>query len=324
MPVWLTDILAVFGDAWVAWVVVASSVLVYALMTLTLRASEPRELADRLSLAHGQVSGDESVDDVLNYRSMRIVLTTFRTASVMVFVMGSMNVILALGGELTFGTLVLLGAGIVFGLIVLRALLNRLADGCYDDVEMWLAPLAWIARGFGKLLPFRRFATNSYYKNNGSESSPDREDNILTVARNLAAEDVRAEDLMVPVTEVVAVKRGMRMDEMRQLLLTADSEFAVVCGDSINEVLGTARASDVLRSMLEDEGAASSSDSVLRPVLKLTPTQQFANVVEAFRGREDQTGIVIGEDGKFVGTLTYSRLMRRLFSNGVAKQVSGE
>ena len=324
MPDWLTDVLVLFGDAWVAWVVVASSVLVYSLMTLTLRAAEPREFSEQLSLAHGQVSSGDSVDEVVNYRSMRIVLTTVRTASVVSLVMGSMNVVVSSGGELILGALLILASSIILGLIVLRALLNRLADACYDDVKMWLEPLECMARRLGMILPFRRFATHVYRNGTGQESSTERADNILTVARNLTADDVRVSDLMVGVSDVVAVRRGMRLDEMRALLVDADLEFVVVYGESIDDVLGVARASDVLRSLLKGAGEDSSSDSVLSSVLQLTPTQHVAAAVDAFRKHEDRVGIVIGEDGKLVGILTYGELMRRLFSNGEAQDKQGE
>lgn len=322
MPDWLTDILMLFGDAWVAWVVVASSVLVYALMTLTLRASEPRELWQQMSLAHGQVSSDDSVDDVVDYRSMRIVLTTFRTASVMALVMGSMNVVLSSGGELILGALLVLVCSITLGLIVLRALLNRLADACYDDVKMWLEPLAWSARKLGMLLPFRRFATYPYAERNGSESLSEHADDARTVARNLVADDVRVASVMVEVSEVVAVRRGTRLGDVHGLL--NDAEFVVVYDGSIDTVLGTVNELDILRALTRGASKDSSLYSVLRPVLQLTPTQQLAKAVAAFRDHEDEVGIVIGEDGKLFGTLTYGELMRSLFSNGDEHGEQGE
>ena len=54
----------------------------------------------------------------------------------------------------------------------------------------------------------------------------------------------------------------------------------------------------------------------MMPVFALTTTQQVANVVKSFRGRTEYTAVVVAEDSKLEGILTYERLMRKLLSNG--------
>lgn len=324
MPEWLMDIWMWFGDAWVAWTVSALSLSSYAVMTLTLRTKEPKDLAERLSLTHGKLSDSESEKEVSDYRTMRLVLEGVRVVSVVVFVMGSMRLVAAYRGELDFLWLMIVGVAVPTVLIMVRVSAIWLLDHCYDYVEMWVAPFAGAARFSGKILPFRRSASDFLYERNGTEASKENASNILTVARNLSSDDGRAADLMEPVANAIAVDRADSVLFLDTLLMSTGAEFAVVCGDSINEVLGTTHWFDVELAVRMKGDHTSPAESVMREAVMLTETQSLGAIVDAFRTHEDKVGIVIGEGGTFTGTLTYSQVLRTLFSEEEPKKAEGD
>lgn len=314
------DIQAYFGRAWVPWSVVASSLFVYSLMTLTLRTKEPENLAERLGMTHGELPDAALKQEVLEYRLMRLVLEGVRVASVAALSMGSVVVVRSSFGELSPWPLLVAGALTIVVLVLVRVALSQLLAHCYPYVVMWVDGVAWLARKSGALFgPFRRSVTDLFFQRNGTAPSETYASNVLTVARNLSSDDVRALDLIDPVANVAVVEPDRELREVYDLLTRTDGEYVVVSGDKINEVLGTLHRFDAMRALEERPECAASSESVMRPVVKLTSTQQLGAVVDAFRGHEDKVGIVKGEDGYFLGTLTYVQVVRKLFANGEDK-----
>ena len=318
------DIQAYFDRTWVPWSVVASSLFVYALMTLTLRTNEPENLAERLGLTHAELPDAALKQEVLEYRLMRLVLEGVRIASVAALSMGSVVVVRTSFGELSPLPLMVAGALTILVLVLVRVALSQLLAHCYTYVVMWVDGVAWLARKSGALFgPFRRSVTDLFFQRNGTTPSGTYASNVLTVARNLSSGDVRALNLMDPVANVAVVKPGRELNEVYDLLTRTDSEYVVVSGDKINEVLGTVHRFDARRALEEGPGCAASLASVMRPVVKLMETQRLGAVVDAFRGHEDRVGIVKDEGGTFLGTLTYYPVVRRLFANGEATTQDG-
>ena len=373
------DIQAYFGRAWVPWSVVASSLFVYALMTLTLRTNEPENLAERLGLTHSELPDAALKQEVLEYRLMRLVLEGVRIASVAALSMGSVVVVRASFGELSPWPLLVAGALTILVLVLVRVALSQLLAHCYTYVVLWVDGVAWLARKSGGLFgPFRRSVTDLFFQRNGTVPSKTYASNVLTVARNLSSDDVRASDLIDPVanvavvepdqelrdvydvlartdgeyvvasggnvdnalgtmnlidarralveelgragssTIVAVVEPARELREVYDLLTLTDGEYVVVSGGKVDNVLGTVHLIDARRALVEELGRAVSLESVMRPVVKLTSTQQLGAVVDSFRGHEDKVGIVRGEGGTFLGTLTYYQVVRRLFANGEA------
>lgn len=326
MPEWLMDIWMWFGDAWVAWTVSALSLSSYAVMTLTLRTKEPKDLAERLKLTHGQVSDSKSEQEVLDYRTMRLVLEGVRVVSVVVFVIGAMRLVTAYRDDLDFLWLLIVGGAVPLVLIMVRVSAIWLLDHCYDYVDMWVDPFAGLARLSGKILLFRRSASDFLYERNGTAASKQHASYLLTVARNLALDDVRATDLMVPVANAVAVERDYSAVSLSTVLMDSATDFAVVCGKSINDVLGAVYWIDLERALRTKNRRELTAKSAMRRVVKLTPSQQLGSLVDAFQSEErgHELGIVIGEDGTFMGTLTYSQVLRTLFSEEEPKKAEGD
>lgn len=315
------DIQAYFDRTWVPWSVALLSLIAYASVTLALRTKEPETLAKRLSLTHGQLSDAASRQEVLEYRMMRLVLEGVRVASGAVFAIGTAVLAQSYFGGLSTVALSIAGVFAIVVLIVVRVTLSSLPDDCYEDVEMWVGWLGWLAIRFGSALgPFRTSVTDSLYRRNGTEASKENASDILTVARNLSKNDVRAKDLMDPVANLVVLDADAKIGETYDDLKETGVESVVVSGDWINEVLGTVHRLVLWEALEEGKvGRDSPLESVMLPVVKLAETQGLGSLMHAFREREEEIGIVIGEDGSFLGTLTYNRVVRRLFANGGVK-----
>lgn len=311
------NVLTFFTDGWIGWIVVAAALFVYGVMTLTLRVAEPTDMASRLRLAQGNSGDTDATDDAVRYRSTRMVLTSVRTASVISMVIASLIASGVVDGDLLFtGALVIAGC-ILVGLIVYRALLNRLADSRQEDVAIWLAPVSWAGGRVGALLPLKRLVNYVSETPNGSDALVEGQSDVFAVLQTISTNDLRASDLMRPLAEVVAVSDEVAVGEMADMMIELGLDRVLVYGSSVDDVRGTVSKADVLEKLRNGTSDADDAAGILRPVFALTATQYVAKVAESFRGREDRTAIVLAEDSKLEGVLSYDQLMRRLLNNGV-------
>ena len=305
-------------EEWLAWPVLGVALFIYCLMTLTIRVMEPQGLSARLGLATSD-SGDE--DDHFSpaeYKSTRIVVTTVRTASVIAIVMAALE-----GSRSLFATnadlllMIAVAASVLIGVIVLRTLLNRLADGCYEDVEIWLSPIIWSAALASRVLRLNRVAEYMHEADNGSETHDEAEESVLNVLQNIASNDLRASDLMVPLSEVVAVDEDTSLEEIADMMVKFDLENILIYGEKIDDVLGTISKTTVLQALVRGDGKKSATDPSFRSAVFGAPvSQQVASLFDDFRGRSNQTAVMLDEEGLVAGVLTYDLMLRRLFING--------
>ncbi len=307
-------------EEWVPWLVVGVALFIYCLMTLALRVIEPQGLSARLGLAAPEPRDEDDSFSPAEYRSTRIVVTTVRTASVIAIVMGALE-----GSRYLIQTdadILLMAAVaicVLTGLIVLRTLLNRLADGCYEDVEIWLSPITWSAVLTGRVLRLNRVAEYIYETDNGSETHDEAEGSVLNVLQNIASNDLRASDLMIPLSEVVAVDEATPLEEIADMMIKFDLDSILIYGDKIDNVLGTISKTTVLQTLVQGDGYTSASEpSLLSDVFGAPVSQQVASLFDDFRRRSDQTAVMVDEEGLVAGILTYDLMLRLLFTNGNA------
>ena len=318
---WLNEAVA-WLDAWASYTVIAVSLLIYGLTSLTLRVTEPTNLTDRLRLTHGMSSDSESQDDVVEYRATRLVLTSFRTASVIAMVIASMRAAVQLSddGNLGVWLAVAIGAGIMVVLILMRAALNRVPVSCYSDIDVWLRPIYGLANLLGRVWPLKGLANAPNDDEENGESSSENTNDLLNVLHNLASKYKTAEDLMLRLPDVVAVDRENAtlsdgVDKVMDGTLD-EAGVMVVYEDSINNVVGTVSKSDILQQHIQQSRDGTDSELSLQGVFRLTKSQETDKVVAEFNGRREQTAVVEEDDGGVIGILTYNRLTFKLLSNG--------
>ena len=322
---WLNEIVA-WLDAWASYTVMAVSLLIYGLTSLTLRVTEPTNLTDRLRLTHGMSSDSESQDDVLEYRSTRLVLTSIRTASVIAMVIAAMRATLQLSDDSTLDVWLvsLIGAGIMVVLILMRSVLNRVPVSCYSDIDVWLRPLYGLAYLLGRAWPLKGLAVAPNEDEPNGESALETSDDLINVLHNVASKYKTAEDLMLRLPDIVAVdKENATLSECVNKVMDGTLDelgVLVIYEDSINNVVGTVSKFEVLRQhTLRRSKGDTASGLPLTPVFRLTKSQETDKVVAEFNSNPDNAAVVEEDDGGVVGMLTYERLSRKLLSLGDAE-----
>lgn len=313
-------------DQWLPWVVLLCAVLVYSLTTLALRVMEPQGLYARLGFQQSDGGDDDNkISSPAEYRATRIVITTVRTASVIAIVMSSLEGARMFSWGLDgLWLMTVVAACVLVGVIALRTLLNRLADVCHDDVDIWLSPLIWLSAFIGRLVGLNRVAEYIYETDSASESNDDAGENVMNVLQNIAANDLRGSDLMLPLSEVVAVGSDSSLEEMADMMIRLDISSVLIYGDMIDEVQGTVNKADVLQVLREsgDNGLMAGDVPMLSDVFYVPVTQQVANLFDDFKGKVEQTAVMLDEQGLVAGILTYDLMMRRLLMNGDANELS--
>lgn len=323
---WLQEV-ASWIEAWRSLTVIAIGLLVYGLTSLTLRVTEPTNLTERLRLTHGMSPSSEEQDDVVVYRSSRLVLTTFRTASVIAMVIASMRATVQLrqDGDLNIVLVALIGAVIMIVLILIRGALNRVPVSCYADVEMWVKPISGLASLLGRAWPLKRLSSTANEYEANADSQSENTNDLLNVLHNVASKYKTAEDLMQRLPDVVAIDRDRaNLNSSVKMVMDGtldESGVLVIYEDSINKVVGTVSKLDILQQRTRD--LSNGTELTWTSVFRLTKSQETAQVVAEFSGRTDKTAVVEDEDGGVVGILTFDRLMLNLLSNGDTDTESG-
>ena len=305
-------------EAWMAWAALAVSTFVYGLMTLTLSVLQPQGLTAMLGMASTESSDDLNPGSAGDYRATRIVVTTVRSASFIAIVISAY-----LAGR-TFSTpqneiVVILGVSVavLVGVITIRTILNRMASSCYEDVRIWLAPIIWPARFIGTRLKLNRVANYMSDVESSGDATDEPVENVLNVLHNLSSKDLRADDFMVPISDTVAVHADTALDDVVNMMDQLGIDTVVVYDNTVDEVVGTIGKAEALQGLRDSEGAAPvCRDWASAAIFPVPVTQQVATLFDDFRDRMQETAVMLDEEGKVAGTLTFANLMAKLLEDG--------
>ena len=304
-------------DYWLPWAVLVSSVIVYGLMTLALSVLQPQGLAAMLGMASTESSDDLNPGSAGDYRATRIVVTTLRSASFIGIVISAYHAAQTFydpSNELMLPLIV--AAAVLVGVITFRMALNRMASACYEDVKIWLAPIIWPARFIGRRLRLNRVANYMNDVDNSGDSPDEPVENVLNVLHNLSSKDLRADDVMLPISETVAVHANTSLEDVVHMMDQLEIDDVVVYDKTVDEVLGTIDRADALQGLREN-----GSDSpvcrewISHSTFPVPVTQQVATLFDEFSDRMDETAVMLDEEGKVAGILTFVNLMEQLLSD---------
>ena len=304
-------------DDWLPLVALASSVFAYGLMTLTLSVLQPQGLAAMLGMASTESSGDLNPGSAGDYRATRIVVTTVRSASFIAIVISAYQAGRTLFAPSNEIILMLCAAvAVLVGVITLRMALNRLASGCYEEVRIWLAPVIWPARFIGRRLQLNRVANYMADVESSGDSTDEPVENVLNVLQNLSSKDLRADDFMVPISDTVAVHADTVLEDVVHMMDQLDIHTVVVYDKTVDEVLGTINKAEALQGLRQSEGASPvCRDWVSASIFPVPVTQQVATLFDDFRDRMQETAVMLDEEGKVAGILTFGNLMEKLLTD---------
>ena len=302
---------------WVPWAVLIASAFAYGLLTLALSALQPQGLAAVLGMASTDSSNDVNPGSAGDYRATRIVVTTFRSASFIAIVIsahGAAGTVYSPSNEFLLPLVV--AAAVLVGVVAYRMMLNRMANACYEDVKIWLAPVIWPARFIGRRLRLNRVANYMQDAENSGESTDEPAENVLNVLHNLSSKDLRADDVMLPISETVAVHADTLLEDVVMMMDQLDIDDVVVYDKTVDEVLGTIERADALQGLREDgDGTSVCREWISHSTFAVPLTQQVATLFDDFRNRMDETAVMLDEEGKVAGILTFSNLMEHLLSD---------
>lgn len=313
-------------DDWLPWVVLVGSVIAYGLMTLALSVLQPQGLAAMLGMASTESSDDLNPGSAGDYRATRIVVTTIRSASFIGIVISayhSAQTFYDPSNELMLPLIV--AAAVLVGVITFRMVLNRMASACYEDVKIWLAPIIWPARFMGRRLRLNRVANYMNDVDNSGDSPDEPVENVLNVLHNLSSKDLRADDVMLPISETVAVHANTSLEDVVHMMDQLELDDVVVYDKTVDEVLGTIDRADALQGLREN-----GSDSpvcrewISHSTFPVPVTQQVATLFDEFSDRMDETAVMLDEEGKVAGILTFGNLMEQLLSDANLVQEGSE
>ena len=304
-------------DQWVPWVVLIGSSFVYGLMTLTLSVLQPQGLAAMLGMASTEGSDDLNPGSAGDYRAARIVVTTFRTASFIAIVISayfSAKTIYMQADEALL--LFVVASSVLIGTIVYRVVLNRMASACYEDVKIWLAPIIWPARFIGRRLRLNRVVNYMQDIDSSGEPSDEPVENVLNVLHNLSSKDLRANDVMLPISETVAVQADTPLDDLAQMMEQLRIDDVLVYDRTVDDVLGTIERADALQGLrTNNEPSPVCREWISHSTFPVPVTQQVAALFDDFRDRMEETAVMLDEEGKVAGILTFGNLMKHLLTD---------
>lgn len=305
------------AEDWLPWVALAVSALIYGLMTLTLSVLQPQGLAAVLGMASTESSDDLNPGGAGDYRATRIVVTTVRSASFIAIVVSALQAgrsVASYADQVVLMTIV--SAAVLVGVITLRMVLNRLASGCYEEVRIWLAPIIWPARVIGKRLKLNRVANYMADVESSSDATDEPVENVLNVLQNLSSKDLRADDFMVPISDTVAVHADTDLEDVVSMMDQLDIDTVVVYDKTVDEVLGTVNTAEALQGLRQSDGGDPvCRDWVSASTFPVPVTQQVATLFDDFRDRMHDTAVMLDEEGKVAGVLTFGNLMEQLLTD---------
>ena len=313
-------------ESWLPWGVLACASIVYGLMTLTLSVLQPQGLAAMLGMASTESSDDLNPGSAGDYRATRIVVTTIRSASFIAIVISAYHAgrtVYSPGDEVLLALIV--AVAVLVGVITLRMVLNRMASACYEDVKIWLAPVIWPSRFIGRRLRLNRVASYMNDVESSGDTADEPVENVLNVLHNLSSKDLRADDFMIPISDTVAVHADTTLEDVVQMMAQLSIDAVVVYDKTIDEVVGIINKADALQGLRESSGAAPvCRDWVSASIFPVPVTQQVATLFDDFRDRMHDTAVMLDEEGKVAGTLTFGNLMERLLRDASLVEEAAE
>ena len=304
-------------EDWLPWIALVASTMIYGLMTLSLSVLQPQGLAAVLGMASTESSDDLNPGSAGDYRATRIVVTTVRSASFIAIVVSAYRAgmsVVTPGNDILLMAVV--AGAVLVGVITMRMVLNRLASGCYEEVRIWLAPIIWPARFIGRRLKLNRVANYIADVESSSDATDEPVENVLNVLQNLSSKDLRADDFMVPVSDTVAVQADTNLEDVVHMMDRLDIDTIVVYDKTVDEVLGTINTAQALQGLRRSEGDRPvCRDWVSASIFPVPVTQQAATLFDDFRDRMHDTAVMLDEEGKVAGILTFGKLMEQLLTD---------
>src|SRR5262245_16437900 len=119
-----------------------------------------------------------------------------------------------------------------------------------------------------------------------------------------------ARDVMTPRTQMVALPVQLSLAEAADRVATAGRSRYPVSRDSLDDIVGTVHAKDILRTLRGDP--ARTLDTILRPPLFVPGTREVEDVLADMKRQKVHLAIVLDEYGGTAGLVTMEDLLEEI------------
>jgi putative hemolysin len=193
-----------------------------------------------------------------------------------------------------------------------------------ETIASWVArPMMWLARLGGPIVALLTGSTNLVLRilgikgsaeahltedeiraviSQGAESGALEENEESLVQRVFRVGDQRVGAIMTPRLDIEWVDVDARGDDLRQFLSGHNHAQFVVCGGSLDNVLGTVRAADMLSTAMKDEPIT--LRSLIHDALFVPDSMGVFKLLEALKSSHRHMAIVLDEFGAVEGLVT--------------------
>jgi putative hemolysin len=131
---------------------------------------------------------------------------------------------------------------------------------------------------------------------------------------------LRAADVMVPRSQVVAVPKNIPNDELHHVVLEAGHWRLPVYGDTLDDVIGYIAAKDLLALAWERQLIIVAD--LVRPAYFVPETMDAPDLLKEMQRRRTHLAIVVDEQGGFSGIVTMEDLVEELVGEIFSEQSS--
>jgi putative hemolysin len=241
--------------------------------------------------------------------------------------------------------LALVVAGITYLSLILGELVPKRIGLTYPEtIASWVAaPLSWLARLGGPIVPLLTVSTNLVLrvlrlKSRGESSVTEDEIRALISqgAKSGAIEaaelelmqrvfllgDQRVAAIMTPRVDIEWIDAEAPAAEVREFLATHRHAQFVVCRGSLDQVVGMVRAADLLPQVMREGTVA--LPSLMREPIFVPDTALAVKVLARFRTEHRRAAIVLDEFGAVEGLVTLGDLLEVLVGHIAADQPDAE
>ncbi|MEJ2104817.1 MAG: CNNM domain-containing protein [Ignavibacteriaceae bacterium] len=125
--------------------------------------------------------------------------------------------------------------------------------------------------------------------------------------------DVRANEVMVPRTEMIAVDIGEQDEDLLKSIILRGHTLVPVFEESLDHIIGIIHSKDVIKILLESNSIASLK-KLIRPAYFIPENKLISEILTEMQKRGERLAIVTDEYGGTEGVITIEKLGRKWFN----------
>ena len=128
----------------------------------------------------------------------------------------------------------------------------------------------------------------------------------------LRFDGLQVQDTMTPRTDIDCVPDEMPLKEVARVIVRSGHSRIPVYKDTRDNIVGILHAKDVLSSLLDHEGDAPSTASVMREPFFVPETKSIRTLLQEFRASKQHIAIALDEYGGTSGLITIEDVLEEI------------